>query len=94
VALYDPDEPEHNLKVLHRLAQLSGGEVFVPAEFSEIKTLCLRVAQDIRASYTIAYTPPYPDRYSVSRKVRVVASAPGGGKLRIHARASYVLEKR
>ena len=94
VALYDPDEPEHNLKVLHRLAQLSGGEVFVPAEFSEIKTLCLRVAQDIRASYTIAYTPPYPDRYSVSRKVRVVASAPSGGKLRVHARASYVLEKR
>lgn len=93
VALYDPEEPEHNLGTLHRLAQLSGGEVFVPEQLSEIGTLCLRIAKDIRASYTLAYTPPDPDRYSVPRKIRVVALGPGGGKLKVRARSAYALEK-
>jgi VWFA-related protein len=93
VALYDPDEPEHNLGALHRLAQLSGGEVFVPEQLSEIRPLCLRIAKDIRANYTLAYTPPNPDRYSVPRKIKVVASSPAGGKFKVLVRASYVLEK-
>jgi Ca-activated chloride channel family protein len=93
VALYDPEEPEHNLGTLHRLAHLSGGEVFVPAQLSEIGPLCLRIAKDIRASYTLAYTPPDPDRYSVPRKIRVVASAPSGGKLKARARTAYALDK-
>ena len=93
VALYDPEEPEHNLGTLHRLSHLTGGEVFVPSQLSEIGALCLRIAKDIRASYTLAYTPPNPDRYSTSRKIRVVASAPAIGKLKVRARTSYVLEK-
>jgi hypothetical protein len=93
VALYDPDEPEHNLGTLHHLSQLTGGEVFVPEQFSEIGALCLRIAKDIRASYTLAYTPPNPDRYTVPRKIRVVASAPANGKLKVRARTSYILEK-
>jgi Ca-activated chloride channel family protein len=93
VALYDPEEPEHNLGTLHRLAQLSGGEVFVPTQLSEISGLCLRIAKDIRASYTLAYTPPDPDRYSVPRKIKVVASASGAGKLKVRARTAYALDK-
>jgi Ca-activated chloride channel family protein len=93
VALYDPDEPEHNLGTLRRLTQLTGGEVLVPAELSEISAVCLRIAKDIRASYTLAYTPPNPDRYSTPRKIRVVASAPAAGKLKVRARSSYVLAK-
>lgn len=93
VALFDPDEPEHNLGALRRLAQLSGGEVFVPEQLSQIGALCLRIAKDIRASYTLAYTPPDPDRYSVPRKIGVVATWPAGGKLKVRVRASYVLEK-
>ena len=93
IALYDPEEPEHNLGTLHRLSNLSGGEFFTPAQLSEIGTLCLRIAKDIRASYTLAYTPPNPDRYATPRKIKVVASAPAIGKLRVRARTSYVLEK-
>jgi VWFA-related protein len=93
VALYDPDEPEHNLRTLHRLAQLTGGEVLVPAQLSEIAALCQRIAKDIRASYTLAYTPPNPDRYTTPRKIKVVASTPATGKLRVRARTSYILGK-
>ena len=93
VALYDPEEPDHNLGTLHRVSQLTGGEVFVPAQLSEIGALCLRIAKDIRASYTLAYTPPNPDRYTIPRKIRVAASDPASGKLRVRARTSYILEK-
>lgn len=93
VALYDPEEPEHNLGTLHRLSQLTGGEVFVPAQLSEIGALCQRIAKDIRASYTLAYTPPNPDRYADPRKIRVIASTPATGKLRVRARTSYILGK-
>jgi len=93
VALYDPEEPEHNLGILHRLSQLTGGEVFVPAQLSEIGALCRRIAKDIRASYTLAYTPPNPDRYTEPRKIRVVASTAATGKLRVRARTSYILGK-
>lgn len=93
VALYDPEEPEHNLGTLHRLSQLTGGEAFVPEVLSDIGPLCLRIAKDIRASYTLAYTPPDPDRYAIPRKIKVVASSPATGKLRVRARASYILEK-
>ena len=93
IALYDPDEPEHNLGRLHRLSQLTGGEVFVPAQLSEIGDLCLRIAKDIRASYTLAYTPPNPDRYTAPRKIKVVASTPATGKLRVRTRTSYILGK-
>ena len=93
VALYDPEEPEHNLKTLRRLSQLTGGEVFVPARLSEVGALCLRIAKDIRASYTLAYTPPNPDQYTAPRKIRVIASTPATGKLKVRARTSYILGK-
>lgn len=93
VALYDPDDPAHNLGTLQRLSQLTGGEVLVPTQFSEIGELCLRIANDIRASYTLAYTPPNPDQYMTPRKIKVLASAPAAGRLKVRARAGYVLEK-
>ena len=57
IGLFDPDEPEHNLGTLRRFSKISGGESFAPMDIAEIKPLCLRIAEDIRASYTIAYTP-------------------------------------
>jgi Ca-activated chloride channel homolog len=93
VALYDPEEPEHNLGTLHRLSQLTGGEVFVPSQLSDVSALCLRIARDIRASYTLAYTPPKPDQHATARKIRVVVATPATGKLRVRARTSYILDK-
>jgi len=91
IALFDPEDPEHNLGALHRLSRDSGGEAFAPTELSEIGSLCLRIAADIRASYTLAYTPPQPDEHSSWRKIKVVAHAHTGGKLIIHARTGYLL---
>ena len=94
IALYDPDEHEHNLGVLHRLSKMSGGEAFEPMDISEIAPLCLRIAADIRASYTLAYTPPDPDQHTTPRKIKVTVTAPNVSKTVVHTRTSYVLEAR
>lgn len=94
IALYDPDEREHNLGVLHRLSTMSGGETFEPKDISEIAPLCLRIAADIRASYTLAYTPPAIDSHPAPRKVKVSVNAPTLGKPIVRTRTSYVLEAR
>jgi Ca-activated chloride channel family protein len=91
IGLFDPEEPEHNLGTLHRLSKMTGGEAFTPTDVSEIGSLCLRIAEDIRASYTIAYTPPRPDQHTTSRKIKVIAIAPGLGKLAVRTRTSYIL---
>jgi Ca-activated chloride channel family protein len=91
IGLFDPDEPEHNLGTLRRLSKMTGGETFVPMNLSEIGPLCLRVAADIRASYTLAYTPPQPEQHSKPRKLKVVATDPGAGKLMARTRTSYIL---
>jgi Ca-activated chloride channel homolog len=94
IALYDPDEPEHNLAVLHRLSKMSGGDDFAPQELSEIRPLCVRIAEDLRASYTVAYTPPRADQLAASRKIKVVVTGTNGRKLAVHTRASYSLGER
>lgn len=94
IALFDPDEGEHDLGLLHRLSKTSGGEAFEPTDISEIAPLCLRIAADIRASYTLAYTPPQPDRHTALRKIKVTVTAPNGGKAIVRTRTSYVLEPR
>ena len=91
IALFDPDEHEHNVALLHRLSRMSGGEAFEPTDISEIEPLCLRIAADIRASYTLAYTPPRPDQHTAPRKIKIAVTPPNGGKLAARTRTSYVL---
>ena len=91
IALFDPDESEHNVALLHRLSKMSGGEAFEPMDISQIEPLCLRIATDIRASYTLAYTPPQPDQHTAPRKIKIAVNPPNGGKLVIRTRTSYVL---
>jgi len=91
VGLFDEDDPDQNPGVLRRLSKTSGGEAFLPMDHSEIDSICRRIAADIRASYTLAYTPPQPDQHTAVRKIKIVVTNPAGGKVTVHARASYVL---
>lgn len=91
IALFDPDEREHNVALLHRLSKMSGGEAFEPMDITQIEPLCLRIAADIRATYTLAYPPPQPDQHTAPRKIKIAVNPPNGGKLVIRTRTSYVL---
>jgi VWFA-related protein len=94
IGLFDEADPDQNPGVLNRLSKLTGGESFMPMEHSEIDSLCRRIAADIRASYTIAYTPPQPDQHTAPRKIKVVVTNPAGGRVIVHNRSGYVLVAR
>ena len=89
IALFDPDDEEHNAHALKRLSNLTGGESYTPQTLAEVGPLCLRIARDIRDSYTLAYTPP--ESLHEVRKVKVTATQSAGPKLAVRTRGSYIL---
>ncbi|MBI2680104.1 MAG: VWA domain-containing protein [Candidatus Solibacter usitatus] len=91
VGIYDEDDPDRNPAVLKRIAKISGGECFLPAERHELTTICQKIAKDIRNRYTIGYIPVRTNTKAALRKIRVVASAPDREKLIVRTRTSYQL---
>ena len=89
IGIFDPDDPDRNPKVLHRLAHESGGEAFFPARLSETVDICERIARDIRDQYTIGYSPTNEERDGAYRKVRLTTRVKGNGKLSVRTRAGY-----
>jgi VWFA-related protein len=91
IGIFDADDPDRNLPLLHQLAQVSGGEDFFPKQLSDVDGICRQIASDIRTRYTIGYVPLRSGERGSLRNIKVTASMPGGHKLVVHTRASYVL---
>ena len=89
IGIFDKEDPDQNPRVLKRLARTTGGEAFLPAQFSEVVAICGRIARDIRHQYTIGYVPINLARDGAYRAIRVVARAKGHGKLAVRTRAGY-----
>jgi Ca-activated chloride channel family protein len=94
IGIFDADDPDRNPALLRRLAEVSGGETFLPGQLSEVTDICRQIASDIRTRYSVGYVPVRSGEQSSSRKIRVTASTPAGHKLVVHTRASYVLPGR
>jgi VWFA-related protein len=90
IGLFDLDDPDRNPAVLHRLAQATGGEAFLPGQLDEVVGICERIAREIRNQYTIGYVPTATARSGAYRTIRVVARAPGRGKLFVRTRTGYI----
>ncbi|HEY3442339.1 MAG TPA: VWA domain-containing protein [Paludibaculum sp.] len=90
VGIFDEDDPDRNPGVLNRLARATGGEAYMPDNFSALPAVCERIARDIRHQYTIGYVPANPAQRGAYRAIRVVAAAAGAGKLSVRARDGYV----
>lgn len=88
VGVYDEDDPDRNPGLLHRLADVSGGEVFLPRETGDLNAICRQIAKDIRNRYTVSYVPS-DSNGKTRRSVSVTATSPGGKKLTVRARTSY-----
>jgi VWFA-related protein len=91
IGIADVDDPDRNPRLLQRLAHVSGGEAFFPAQLTEVAGLCGQIANDIRTRYTIGYVPIRAGEQGSLRKISVTASTPGGHKLVVHTRTSYIL---
>ncbi len=92
VGLFDRDDRDRNPGVLRKIANISGGEFFMPSSLEEVGPAFHQIAQEIRSRYTIGYLPdPHIDRATHRiRTVKVIAKA-NRQKLAVHTRTSYSL---
>jgi Ca-activated chloride channel family protein len=89
VALFDSVDRDDNPKLLRRLSTLTGGETFVPDRADTVASALEHIARDIRATYTLGYTPTNASRDGAMRKLRVVARHPDGRPLKVQTRGGY-----
>jgi VWFA-related protein len=85
IALLNEEEPREAKKAqraLKALAEASGGSVYYPKELAEVEPLALRVAQEIRNQYIIAYTPVIQDLDGSFRQIKVTVNGPGRPQVR------------
>jgi Ca-activated chloride channel family protein len=87
VGLFGADDPDRNPGVLKSLAQLTGGERFLPRSPSDLVMACERIARELRSGYTIGYPPP--DRDGAFHRIRVEVTPRRGEKLQVRTRPGY-----
>ncbi len=89
IGIYDADDHDRNPGLLRRLAHVSGGEAYFPAQLSEATSICQQIASDIGTRYTVGYVPIQSGAQGSLQKIKVTASTPGGHRLVVHTRTSY-----
>jgi hypothetical protein len=94
IGIFDEDDSDRNPALLGRLAKMSGGEAFFPERLADVIGVCRKIARDIRTRNTIGYVPARSGEQGSLRKIKVIASRPGGQKLAVRTRTSYFLPDR
>lgn len=74
-------------RALNELTTTTGGLAFYPKEVSDVQSLAIQVAHDIRNQYTIAYTPTVQALDGSYRQIKVTVDAPG--KPTVRTRSGY-----
>ena len=92
IGLYDDDDSDRNPGLLKSLAHATGGERFLPRSAGPLLIACERIAREIRAGYTIGYTPP--DRDGAFHRVRVEVAPADGRKVEVRTRPGYFAANR
>jgi VWFA-related protein len=87
IGLYDRGAPDTNPDVLHKLAETTGGERYLPESPGRLLAACRRIAREIRSGYTIGYVPP--DRDGAFHRIRVIVDGPGAKALKVRTRPGY-----
>lgn len=89
IGLFDARDPDRNPGVLKKLAKISGGQAHFPKQMDQVIDICREIAREIRARYTIGYTPSRRGREGDFRDVKVVVAAAGDGPLTARTRPGY-----
>ncbi len=90
IGLFTEEEKHEATKArraLNELTSATGGLAFYPKEVSEVQSLAVEVARDIRSQYTIAYTPSIQALDGSYRQIKVTVEAPG--KPVVRTRSGY-----
>lgn len=91
VGLVDPLDPDAKPERLRTLAQITGGELFMPKSQKDIAPMLTRIAADIRHTYTVGYVPATPPDGKF-RNLRVVVTPPAGRRVVVRTRAGYTAD--
>jgi len=92
LGLFEDEDEDQNSGVLKQMARVTGGQYFHPADSKELSDACVRIARDIRARYTLAYTPPDSAKRALRRIKVELAARPDEGKRVVRTRTEYTLE--
>lgn len=92
VGLFDKEDRDRNPGVLRKIANMSGGEFYMPPNLDDVGPVFHKISQEIRSRYTIGYLPdPHIDRATHRvRSIKVIARVEHQ-KLSVHTRTSYSL---
>jgi len=90
VGIFDSNDKDKNPGFLRALAQMTGGEAFIPENTSHLVGICEKIARDIRNRYTVGFSPTALADETKPHPVRVTASDTTGRKLDIRTRTHYV----
>jgi Ca-activated chloride channel homolog len=90
IGIFDDSNTDGNKSVLRRLARSTGGEAFFPPQLDSTVDICRQIARDIRNQYTLGYVSTNLVQNNAVRAIRVVASAPGHGKVSVRTRTGYI----
>jgi VWFA-related protein len=74
MTLAELDASERNLS---RIAEETGGRIFLPERFEQLDDAYQQVADELRSQYVIFYTPTNATRDGSYRAIRVKVKQPG-----------------
>lgn len=80
---------EENPENLKRLCRESGGTAHFPSATADIEAVMMEIARDLRAQYTIGFTPTAGRPGRTFHTIKVTAVSPTGAKLRVRTRSGY-----
>ncbi len=87
---HDKSMVRHSKKVLHELADATGGAAYFPDNLDQVTPICEQVAREIRNQYTVGYYPSNTAKDGTFRTVQLKVIPPNGrGKLSVRTRTGY-----
>jgi VWFA-related protein len=89
IGIFEDTDPDKNPGVLKQLAKATGGEAYFPEKFSDIVSVCDRIALEIRQHYTIGFVSSNPAHDGAYRSIRLSAKQ-AGRKHTVRVRAGYI----
>ena len=87
IGVFDRDDRDQNPALLKTIAEQTGGEAYFPQKVSEVESVCVQIARDIREQYTIGFSGADDGEY---HRIRLMVSDPNHGALQVHTRNGYL----
>jgi Ca-activated chloride channel family protein len=90
IGIFDASDRDQNPSVLARIADVTGGQSFIPAAVADTTRICEQIAADVRRQYTVGFAGAQDGQY---HQIEVTATDPKHGPMKVHTRPGYFAVK-